>query len=218
MYKKKLNQIIILIPSYNDLINLKKFILNIKKKFKILVIDDASSDDTSKFLKNNKISFIQNDFNIGYERSLIKGFKEIIKNSKAKYIITMDADGQHRIQELNSMISVFKKNKADLLIGARHKKNRITEIILSYIFKQKFNIADPVSGFKMYRIQKLKKIILNNKQNLFLVDLVMSFYKSNFKVICKTIRTKKRPNKPKVGNNILVNLKILKILLFSLVS
>ena len=68
MYKKKLNQIIILIPSYNDLINLKKFILNIKKKFKILVIDDASSDDTSKFLKNNKISFIQNDFNIGYER------------------------------------------------------------------------------------------------------------------------------------------------------
>ena len=70
----------------------------------------------------------------------------------------------------------------------------------------------------MYRIQKLKKIILNNKQNLFLVDLVMSFYKSNFKVIFKTIITKKRPNKPKVGNNILVNLKILKILLFSLVS
>ena len=47
----------------------------------------------------------------------------------------------------------------DLLIGNRSKLNRISETILDFVFKIKFGLNDPVSGFKLYKIKSLKKII-----------------------------------------------------------
>ena len=47
----------------------------------------------------------------------------------------------------------------DLLIGNRSKLNRISETILDFVFKIKFGLNDPVSGFKLYKIKSLKKLL-----------------------------------------------------------
>ena len=60
MYKKKYDSLIILIPSFNELINLRKFVKKIHKRYEVLIVDDCSSDDTSVWLKKNKIKFIRN--------------------------------------------------------------------------------------------------------------------------------------------------------------
>ena len=57
MHKKKYDSLIILIPSFNELNNLKKFIKDIHKRYKVLIIDDCSSDNTSTWLKKNKRKF-----------------------------------------------------------------------------------------------------------------------------------------------------------------
>ena len=90
MHKKKYDSLIILIPSFNELNNLKKFIKEIHKRYKVLIIDDCSSDNTSTWLKKNKINFIKNKKNIGYEQSLIKGLKILSKVKKVKKIITVE--------------------------------------------------------------------------------------------------------------------------------
>ena len=122
MHKKKFYSLIVLIPSFNELHNLKKFITKLNKSYKVLVIDDCSQDETSKWLKKNKISYLKNKSNIGYEKSLIKGFKYIIKNNNTKIIITMDADGQHNFHNIKNFIKIYNKNKCDLVIGSREKK------------------------------------------------------------------------------------------------
>ena len=80
-------KIAILIPAYNELINLKKFINKIKNNYNLLIIDDYSNDETSLFLKKNKIKFLRNSKNLGYEFSLIKGMKYLIKKN-FNYLIT----------------------------------------------------------------------------------------------------------------------------------
>ena len=122
MHKKKFYSLIVLIPSFNELHNLKKFITKLNKSYKVLVIDDCSQDETSKWLKKNKISYLKNKSNIGYEKSLIKGFKYIIKNNNTKIIITMDVDGQHNFHNIKNFIKIYNKNKCDLVIGSREKK------------------------------------------------------------------------------------------------
>jgi len=212
MYKKKYDSLIILIPSFNELNNLKKFIKEIHKRYKVLIIDDCSSDNTSTWLKKNKINFIKNKKNIGYEQSLIKGLKILSKVKKVEKIITMDADGQHKIKHIKKFINVSNNKNPDLIIGSRKKKNRFIESIISKIFQMKYSLEDPLSGFKLYKREKLKEMKFDNFKKFFLVDLVLEFIKKKHKVISINIETDKRFDNPKVGDLMETNFKMLSIL------
>ena len=218
MHKKKYDSLIILIPSFNELNNLKKFIKEIHKRYKVLIIDDCSSDNTSTWLKKNKINFIKNKKNIGYERSLIKGLKILSKVKKVEKIITMDADGQHKIKHIKKFINVSNNKNPDLIIGSRKKKNRFIESIISKIFQMKYSLEDPLSGFKLYKKEKLKKMKFGNFKNFFLVDLVLEFIKKKHKVISINIETNKRFDNPKVGDLMQTNFKMLSILVCVILS
>ena len=212
MHKKKYDSLIILIPSFNELNNLKKFIKEIHKRYKVLIIDDCSSDNTSTWLKKNKINFIKNKKNIGYEQSLIKGLKILSKVKKVEKIITMDADGQHKIKHIKKYIKVSNNKNPDLIIGSRKKKNRFIESIISKIFQMKYSLEDPLSGFKLYKSEKLKEMKFDNFKKFFLVDLVLEFIKKKHKVISINIETNKRFDNPKVGDLMDTNFKMLSIL------
>ena len=212
MHKKKYDSLIILIPSFNELNNLKKFIKEIHKRYKVLIIDDCSSDNTSTWLKKNKINFIKNKKNIGYEQSLIKGLKILSKVKKVEKIITMDADGQHKIKHIKKFINVSNNKNPDLIIGSRKKKNRFIESIISKIFQMKYSLEDPLSGFKLYKREKLKEMKFDNFKKFFLVDLVLEFIEKKHKVISINIETNKRFDNPKVGDLMDTNFKMLSIL------
>ena len=122
MHKKKFNSLILLIPSFNELNNFKTFLIGLKKNYNILVVDDCSTDKTSEFLKKNKILFIKNKKNLGYETSLLKGIQFIKKRKRYKKILTIDADGQHKVKYIHLINKMFDQNNADMVIGVRKKK------------------------------------------------------------------------------------------------
>ena len=155
---------------------------------------------------------MRNKKNIGYEKSLIKGLKSLSKLKKVQKIITMDADGQHRMEHIRKFIDVSNNENPDLIIGSRKKKNRFIELIISKVFKTKYSLEDPLSGFKLYKKEKLKKIQFGNFKKLFLVDLVLEFLKRDYKVVSFDIETNKRSGSSKVGNLMKTNLKMLSIL------
>ena len=111
--------LIIVIPCYNE-----KNIFNLVKKLKkypLIIVDDGSKDNIKKkIIQNNKIQIIRNKINKGYEYSLIKGLKKAVKN-RYKYILTMDADGEHLESNIDKSYNFAEKNKIDLLIGARSR-------------------------------------------------------------------------------------------------
>ena len=59
MHKKKYDSLVILIPSFNELTNLKKFIIEIHKRYRVLIIDDCSNDNTSTWLKKIKSTLLK---------------------------------------------------------------------------------------------------------------------------------------------------------------
>ena len=206
------NRIVILIPSHNEIKTLKKICLNIKKLgFKILVIDDNSNDKTSFWLKKNTFHFIKNKKKLGYEKSLIIGIKYIIKNSNDNYLITFDADGEHQVKDLKKIEKKINLENSDLIICNRNKLNRWSEYILSFLFYTIYRIKDPLSGLKAYSIDKLKIYKNKIKKNYFFVDVISFFIKKKFTITNIPINTKKRKNESDLGNDIFINVKILKI-------
>ena len=108
---------------------------------------------------------------------------------------------------------MYKVKKIDLVIGNRKKKNRIIENELSELSKKKYNIYDPVSGFKTYKKNIIKKILKKIKSNLFFSDVIPLCIQNDFKIVNLNINIKnRRYSSPKVGSLKKVNKKIKKII------
>jgi glycosyltransferase involved in cell wall biosynthesis len=205
--------LVVLIPAYNELNNLKKILKKNKKLF--FVVDDFSNDNTEIFLKKNKIKYIKNKKNLGYEESLLKGIDYIIKNyKKKKFICTLDGDNEHPINIVNKIYKLFLRKNYDILVCNRKIKNRFLEEFLSDIFYTKYKIKDPMSGMKIYKIESLRKIINFASNNFFLVDLLYLAIKNKFKVGNYEIKTKRNLKNSKVGFGFKTQIKILKIFKF----
>ena len=82
-----MHDLVILIPAYNEVKNLAKIL---KYKYNYLVIDDGSNDGTVNLLNKNKINYIKNLTNIGYEKSLIKGLNYLKKKNLNMFLLLME--------------------------------------------------------------------------------------------------------------------------------
>jgi hypothetical protein len=211
MYSKKKYKIIVLIPSYNELKNIKNFILHLSKEIDVIVVDDFSTDRSFEWLVKKKITCIRNKTNLGYEKSIIRGFDYIIQKKKYTHIITLDADGQHNYKDIKKILHKYHNKLPDLIVCNRIKKNRLIEYFISKISKINFGIEDILSGFKIYSISKLKRINFYKCHNFYLVDLALLFKSKKFNIKNYLIKTKKRTDFPKIGNALKVNIKLIKI-------
>lgn len=203
---------IILIPAFNELPSLKILSKQLNlQKIPFLILDDSSTDGTLEWLQKNKMKFIRNNYNLGYENNLLAGFKEILKYKRYKYIVTFDGDGQHRVKDLLKLEKSKNYLYNDIIVCNRNQLNRFSENILSFFFDFKFNIKDPLSGFKIYKKSFLKKNVKFISKNNFLIDLIVLGKKKNYKISNFKIISKPRKHS-RIGNNFFIHLKILKCL------
>ena len=150
-----MDKLVVLIPSHNELKNLKKFLDN---KLRFFIVDDHSSDGTEKFLIKYKYKYIINNSQIGYEATTLKGISYILDNfNEIETICTFDGDNEHPKEEIEKIYDYFNAGKFDLLICNREKQNRFSEKLISFFFNLRYKIKDPLSGMKFYRTNKLKK-------------------------------------------------------------
>ena len=119
----------IVLPTYNDwkslsilLIQIEKYLKNTKNIYKILIIDDNSSEknkyrlNKNKFFKEIKILRLQN--NVGSQKAIATGLKFISKYQKKredKFII-MDSDGEDDPKKIKEIIKFIDKNHKTKII------------------------------------------------------------------------------------------------------
>lgn len=204
-------------PAYNECKNLEILIKKFTKKingFKLslIVVDDGSSDNTLELLKKNNINYISSHINNGQGNALNIGY-DFVKKRKEKIdiIITMDADNQHKVEDLKKFIIPLISHKADIVIGSRvlgsnKSKNIIRKIgikffnIMFEIFYKK-KLTDISSGFKAIKLDKLKLLKLKETQ-FQSIDFLTEAFKANLKILEVPIVIKDRiDGNSKKGND-----------------
>jgi len=116
-------QLSFVIPVYNEAENvagLHKEIVDVCKQhnyeYEIIFIDDCSSDDTSKLIKQlNPVVLVQLRRNFGQTAAMDAG----IKQAKYPYIITMDGDRQNDPVDIPKLIEHLEANNLDIVSGWR---------------------------------------------------------------------------------------------------
>ena len=130
----------LVIPLYNESRNIKLLIDEIisnlinYKNYEIILVNDASTDDTSYVINNltyKKIKIITNAKNKGQSFSIHEG----IKNSSYNIIVTLDGDGQNDPADISKLYELYLYNENVKLVGGirRNRKDNYTKIITSKV-------------------------------------------------------------------------------------
>ena len=130
----------LVIPLYNESRNIKLLIDEIisnlinYKNYEIILVNDASTDDTSYVISSltyKKIKIITNAKNKGQSFSIHEG----IKNSSYNIIVTLDGDGQNDPADISKLYELYLYNENVKLVGGirRNRKDNYTKIITSKV-------------------------------------------------------------------------------------
>ena len=168
MKNSNILKITIGIPAYNEEKNIASIITKLKKiTDSIIVCDDGSSDMTSDISKNLGAIVITHKKNMGYGVAINSIFQKA-KELNIDLLVTFDADGQHRVEDIEKVVEPIKNNTADLVIGSRFldKKSNVPnyrKIGIKVITKItnvsiKKKLTDSQSGFRAYNKQVLSQI------------------------------------------------------------
>ena len=156
------------IPAFNEEKNIASIILKLKKVTDhIIVCNDGSTDMTEEISKELDVIVINHSRNMGYGSAIRSIFLKA-KELQADILVTFDADGQHRVEDIQSVTQPIIDNKADIVIGSRFLENKsdipeyrkfgikvITKITNSSL---KEKLTDSQSGFRAYSKNVLKDV------------------------------------------------------------
>ncbi|WP_026504993.1 glycosyltransferase family 2 protein [Butyrivibrio sp. NC3005] len=112
---------LLIIPAYNEGRNLDNVINNIKAKCPeadYLIVNDCSSDDTKKHLREIGASFVSHVVNMGIGGAVQCGYRYAFDNDY-DIAIQVDGDGQHDVSFVPEMVKMIEQGKADIVIGSR---------------------------------------------------------------------------------------------------
>jgi glycosyltransferase involved in cell wall biosynthesis len=201
---------IVIIPAYNEEKTLPILLKKIDSEVYKLVVDDCSSDGTFQKTKNLCDKIIRLKNNSGVDNAINKGFEFALKN-KFKYIITIDADGQHDPKYIK-IIKNLLRNNYDLVITQRNNFPRISEKIFSLYSAHRFNVPDLLSGMKGYGYQLAKKYGAYDTINSIGTELSAFGIVNNYKYKLLKIIVKDRKDTSRLGGILKGNFRIFKAL------
>lgn len=153
----------IVIPAFNEAESLIVILPSLlescrQQHWKLIIVNDGSSDATkdvlAPFQNPDLLTVVHHKLNKGYGAAIKSG----ILACDTEYVITMDADGQHRVEDVAKLLTCLQKNDADMVVGSRKgtKSATVSRGMAKGIIRLLAKILMPVpiydinSGMKIY--------------------------------------------------------------------
>lgn len=90
----------------------------------IVCVDDASTDDSAQIASDAGAVVVQHPFNLGQGAALQTGMRYVAEATEARFIVTFDADGQHRVEDAGAMVERAIDEDVAIVFGSRFLDQR----------------------------------------------------------------------------------------------
>lgn len=189
---KKVPELSIFFPFWNEQDNIKPVVekaipvaKKVAQKWEMILIDDGSSDNTSKIgqkliARFPNLKLIKHSPNRGYGAALREGFK----SAKYDLIVFTDGDGQFDFSEVTKFLAKIKN--FDMVIGFREKRQDflVRHFLMLYLKIHDFilfgfNFKDIDCGFKLFRKSAIEKIMPLKSEGAMITTEILAKAKKN---------------------------------------
>ena len=198
------SELSVIIPAYNEAENLRALLPGLlrfcrENHYELIVINDGSRDETEDVLEpfKNLLKILRHKVNRGYGAAIKTG----IRNADTQYIVTIDADGQHQLPDINTLFAFLKANDADMVVGSRGylRTGSLYRSVGKWIIRNfiplflKLTVHDINSGMKVYRTDLAKKYVEICPDSMAFSDVItLIFINENHLVLEHPITVGKR--------------------------
>lgn len=161
-------KVVIGMPAFNEGEKIQEIINKIKIiSDEIIVCNDGSTDSTGSIAQKMGAIVINHEKNLGYGAAINSIFSKA-REMEADILVTFDADGQHKSNDIKSVIQPIIDRKADIVIGSRFLENEldmpkyrkfgIKTITSLTNISSEIKLTDSQSGFRAYNKKTLSEI------------------------------------------------------------
>lgn len=196
-------KISIIIPAKNEELGLSKLLPHLLNEIdcvEIVVVNDGSTDSTVQVCKDNGVNIVNHPYSKGNGAAIKSGARV----AKGDVFIFMDADGQHRVEDVVKLINLFESRDYDLIVGARGNEsqasiarlfgNGLYNRVASYMTGHK--IDDLTSGLRIVDAVKFKQFLYLLPNGFsYPTTSTMAFFKAGYNVKYMPIIAPKRIGK-----------------------
>lgn len=181
----------IVIPAYNEAQSIPQ-VLPLVLEFcqthgtQVVVVNDGSSDESTavlaSFAGNEHLTVIQHKLNRGYGGAIKSG----IRAAQTKYVITIDADGQHDLRDVEALYQKAVGADADMVVGSRigQKEASVYRSMGKSLIRWFANLLLPMpvkdinSGMKLYDAALAKKYLPLCPDHMAFSDIILMVFVS----------------------------------------
>ena len=202
----------IIIPALNEEKSIGSVIKSIPKIYReVIVVDNGSSDDTSKVALENGAKVIL-EKKKGYGYACLKGIN-FLKKNPPDILVFLDGDYSDYPEEINKIIEPIIKKKVDFVVGSRIKSlrekgsmmpqqifgNRLACFLMSLLYKSNFTDLGP---FRAIKWKTLDALNMTDKTYGWTVEMQLKVLKSNIAYSEIPVKYRKRIGYSKVSGTI----------------
>lgn len=194
----KKGKVIIVLPAYNAEKTLKKTYFDIPKEYRknIILVDDASNDNTVKIAKALKIKYFIHKKNLGYGGNQKTCYKKALSENP-NIIIMIHPDYQYDPKLIPALAAMIESGNYDCVLGSRilggnalkggmplykYISNRFLTLFENFCTGVK--LSEYHTGLRAYRTHVLKSIDFTKNSNDFIFDnqILLQIIANNFRI------------------------------------
>lgn len=186
------DKLAIIIPAMNEAPTIGAVIRSLRAHFScpIIVVDDASSDSTASIAQREGAVVLPHVTNLGAWRATQTGIRYALKLD-AEHVITCDADGQHPVEALLTLIEKADE-KNDCTIGSCISRGSTGRHIAWRVFKRLsgVNVSDLTSGLRLYS-RPAMRVLASSQATMFeYQDVGVLLMLRHLKMRCQEVSVK----------------------------
>ncbi len=162
---------LIIIPAYNEALNIEKTIKDLKKHadYDYIIINDCSKDNTKEVCEKNNFNVLSLPINYGLTSGIQLGMKYAYQNGY-DIVVQFDGDGQHQAKYIENLVKEIENGNCNIAIGSRFltkKKPKSMRMLGSKLLSGAIRITtgkkitDPTSGMRAFDKKVIELFVRN---------------------------------------------------------
>lgn len=151
----------VIVPTYNEAKVVRAVLEGLLRHFpKVVAVDDHSSDSSAQEIAASGARLVRHAVNMGAGGALQTGIDFALLDPDARFFVTFDADGQHRVADAVAMVEHIRAHDIDILLGSRFlgtannmKPSRRMLLKLATVFERAssgISLSDAHNGLRVF--------------------------------------------------------------------